>query len=134
MWMEYVTERGLNMVQVKEQLEKCLENFRADTLTEQDLQQVLENVKNEIDAAAKPQRLLYLQATNTSVTSAVEGMSIVDGDGVHNGPDEPEDWPYQTVHEAILDGWRIVKFPEMTLMLVGENETYGLGCEFILEK
>ena len=53
---------------------------------------------------------------------------------VRNGPDEPDDWPYQTVHEAMLDGWRIVKFPEMTLMLVGENETYGLGCEFILEK
>ena len=118
------------MIQVKEQLEQCLDKFRAGTLTEQDLRQALEN----IDTVAKPQRLLYLQATNTSVTSSVEGMSIVDGDGVHNGPDEPEDWPYQTVHEAILDGWRIVKFPEMTLMLVGENETYGLGCEFILEK
>lgn len=117
------------MVQVKEQLEKCLENFRAGTLTEQDLQQALANI-----TAAKPQRLLYLQAANTSVTSTVEGMSIVDGDGVHNGPDDPEDWPYQTVHEAMLDGWRIVKFPEMTLMLVGENETYGLGCEFVLEK
>lgn len=118
------------MSQVKEQLEQCLDKFRAGTLTEGDLQQALENM----DAAAKPQRLLYLQATNTSVTSSVEGMSIVDGDGVHNGPDEPDDWPYQTVHEAMLDGWRIVKFPEMTLMLVGENETYGLGCEFILEK
>ncbi len=117
------------MIQVKEQLQKCLENFRADTLTEQDLQQVLANI-----TAAKPQCLLYLQAANTSVTSTVEGMSIVDGDGVHNGPDNPEDWPYQTVHEAMLDGWRIVKFPEMTLMLVGENETYGLGCEFVLEK
>ena len=118
------------MIQVKEQLEQCLDKFRAGTLTEQDLQQALEN----IDTVAKPQRLLYLQATNTSVTSSVEGMSIVDSDGVHNGPDEPEEWPYQTVHEAMLDGWRIVKFPEMTLMLVGENETYGLGCEFILEK
>ena len=118
------------MIQVKEQLEQCLDKFRAGTLTEGDLQRALEN----IDTVAKPQRLLYLQATNTSVTSSVEGMSIVDGDGVHNGPDEPEDWPYQTVHEAMLDGWRIVKFPEMTLMLVGENETYGLGCEFILEK
>ncbi len=122
------------MIQVKEQLEQCLDKFRAGTLTEQDLQQALENINGELDAAAKPQRLLYLQATNTSVTSSVEGMSIVDSDGVHNGPDEPENWPYQTVHEAMLDGWRIVKFPEMTLMLVGENETHGLGCEFILEK
>ena len=122
------------MSQVKEQLEQCLDKFRVGTLTEQDLQQALENANGQLDAATKPQRLLYLQATNTSVTSSVEGMSIVDSDGVHNGPDDPEDWPYQTVHEAMLDGWRIVKFPEMTLMLVGENETYGLGCEFILEK
>lgn len=122
------------MSQAKEQLEQCLDKFRAGTLTEQDLQQALEDANSELGVAAKPQRLLYLQATNTSVTSSVEGMSIVDSDGVHNGTDEPDDWPYQTVHEAMLDGWRIVKFPEMTLMLVGENETYGLGCEFILEK
>ena len=32
------------------------------------------------------------------------------------------------------DGWRIVKFPEMALMVAGEEEAYGLGCEFILEK
>ena len=122
------------MIQVKEQLEECLGKFRAGTLTEGDLQRALEDLIDALNAAAKPQRLLYLQAANTSVTSSVEGMSIVDGDGVHNGPDEPENWPYQTVHEAMLDGWRIVKFPEMTLMLVGENETHGLGCEFILEK
>lgn len=122
------------MIQVKEQLEQCLDKFRAGMLTEGDLQQALESVTEGLGTASKSQRLLYLQATNTSVTSSVEGMSIVDGDGAHNGPDEPEDWPYQTVHEAMLDGWRIVKFPEMTLMLVGENETYGLGCEFILEK
>lgn len=122
------------MSQVKGQLEQCLDKFRAGTLTEQDLEQALEIVNSQTRAQTKPQRLLYLQATNTSVTSSVEGMSIVDADGIHNGPDNPDDWPYQTVHEAMLDGWRIVKFPEMTLMLVGENETYGLGCEFILEK
>jgi hypothetical protein len=122
------------MIQAKQQLERCLDKFRAGTLTEQDLEQALESVNSQTQAQTKPQRLLYLQATNTSVTSTVEGMSIVEGDGIHNGPDNPDDWPYQTVHEAMLDGWHIVKFPEMTLMLVGENETYGLGCEFILEK
>ncbi len=122
------------MIQVKEQLERCLDKFRAGTLTEQDLHEALQSLNNQMGAETKPQRLLYLQATNTSVTSTVEGMSIVEGDSIHNGPDNPDDWPYQTVHEAILDGWRVVKFPEMTLMLVGENETYGLGCEFILEK
>ncbi len=31
------------------------------------------------------------------------------------------------------DGWRVIKFPEMALLLQ-EDQTIGLGCEFILEK
>ena len=45
----------------------------------------------------------------------------------------PDNWPYETVLDAIRDGWRIIKFPEMALLL-DESRTYGLGCEFILEK
>ena len=117
------------MQRINHHLEQCLSRYRAGTLTEQDLERALES-------PTKPtcQHLLYLQANNTSVTSPVEGMSIVDENGVHDGPDNPDDWPYQTVYEAMQDSWRIVKFPEMTLMLVGEEETHGLGCEFILQK
>ncbi len=117
------------MQQAKQRLEQCLSRFRAGTLTEQDLEQALKCLDEPTC-----QRLLYLQANNTSVTSQIEGMSLVDDEGVHDGPDNPDDWPYQTVYEAMQDGWRIVDFPEMTLMLVGEEETHGLGCEFILEK
>lgn len=120
------------MRRAKQHLEQCLSRFRAGTLTEQDLESALKSLDEP--TVLKRQRLLYLQASNTSVTSPIEGMSIVDNDGVHDGPDNPVDWPYQTVHEAMQDGWRIVHFPEMTLMLVGEEETHGLGCEFILEK
>ena len=114
---------------VKQQLRQCLDNFRAGNLTEQDLLQALETANRQI-----PQRLLYLQSESTMVTDRINGMSIVDHDGIHDGPDDPDDWPYQTVHEAILDGWRIIKFPEMALMTAGEETTYGLGCEFILAK
>ena len=31
------------------------------------------------------------------------------------------------------DGWRILKFPELSLQLL-EEKTIGFGCEFILEK
>ncbi len=117
------------MEPVKQQLHQCLDKFRAGELTEQDLLRALESANSQT-----PQRLLYLQAGSTLVTSGINGMSIVDRDGVHDGPDDPVDWPYQTVHEAMLDGWRIVKFPEMVLMMAGEETTYGLGCEFILEK
>ena len=122
------------MVQVKQQLEQCLSKFRNGKLTEQDLQQALESANSQIQAETKCQRLLYLQAENTLVTSKVEGMSIVDRDGVHHGPDNPHDWPYQTVHEAMRDGWHVIKFPEMALMMASDDKTYGLGCDFILEK
>lgn len=120
------------MRRAKQHLEQCLSKLRTGTLTEPDLERALESLDEPI--VSTRQRLLYLQASNTSVTSPVEGMSLVDDEGVHDGPDDPDDWPYQTVHEAMQDGWRIVRFPEMTLMLVGEEQTHGLGCEFILEK
>ena len=122
------------MEQVKRKLEEGLAKFREDKLTEQDLLQAIENVESTNRKEKPAQRLLYLQAENTKLTSIVEGMSFVDENGVHDGPDNPEDWPYQTVHEAMLDGWRVLKFPEMAMMMVGEQTTFGVGCEFILEK
>ena len=60
-------------------------------------------------------------------------MSIVDDGKVYDGPDDPDAWPYQTVLEAISDGWRIVKFPELTLAYL-DPEYGGMKWEFILEK
>jgi hypothetical protein len=77
--------------------------------------------------------LLYLQTRNTAVDSDVEGMSIMEGGKVHEAPDDPDDWPYATVIDAVNDGWRIVKFPELAL-LYQEPDAAALACEFILEK
>jgi len=79
------------------------------------------------------QDLLYLQTASTSVASRVQGMSMVIGGTVVEPPSDPNEWPYKTVLEAIRDGWRIVSFPNLALMM-DEKKTYGLGCEFILEK
>ena len=119
---------------LRTQLEKCISKFRQGNLTEQDLSEALESTQKNGRSARPYQRLLYLQSRTTLVTTQVEGMSIVDRDGTNDGPDDPDDWPYQTVHEAMLDGWRIIKFPELALMAAGEEVTWGLGCEFILEK
>lgn len=119
---------------LRKQLETCITKFRQGVLTEQDLNQALECAGEDKKCARPYRRLLYLQSRTTLVTTPVEGMALVDRDGVHDGPRDPDDWPYQTVHEALLDGWRIVKFPELALMAAGEEETWGLGCEFILEK
>ena len=60
-------------------------------------------------------------------------MRILQNGKLSDGPRNPEEWPYKTVLDAILDGWRVIKFPEMVLLL-DDKRTYGLGCEFILEK
>jgi len=57
---------------------------------------------------------------------------LIDGE-FDDGPDEPEDWPYKSVLEAIRNGWRVISFPNLAL-LMDESKTYGLGHEFILEK
>ena len=40
---------------------------------------------------------------------------------------------FQAMLDAIRDGWRVIKFTEMALML-DESRTYGLGFDFILER
>ncbi len=120
------------MEQIKQELQKCIEKFRSGELAEEDLRQALQSAEDRT-AAAAPQ-LLYLQASTTAVTSPVLGMSRFDADGQHDSVDDTGKWVYETVYDAMRDGWRIVKFPELTMMIAGEEEAYGLGCEFILEK
>lgn len=114
----------------RRQIEGCIEAFRLGILTEGDLRQTLE----ELSAAkSQCQDLLYLQTSNTSLNSSVHGMALVENGEISDGPTDPEDWPYKTPLQAIRDGWRIVQFPNMALLL-DESKTYGLGCEFILER
>lgn len=82
----------------------------------------------------KSQDILYLQARNTSPESQVVGMMRIEGGKRVACPPDPDDWPYQTVLDAVKDGWRIISFPNMSLLAVDEKEVYGLGFEFILER
>ena len=79
------------------------------------------------------QDLLYLHTQNNSPTASVWSMRIVGNGEISDGPDNPDDWPYQSVLEAIRDGWRVIKFPELALTM-DENRTTGLGFEFVLER
>jgi hypothetical protein len=115
---------------IKRQVEQCIEELKRGELTEQHLRQIVET----LDAIpSHRQDLLYLQALTTSLGSQVQGMLLVQNGEISNGPADPNDWPYRTVLDAIRDGWRVVQFPNLALML-DESRTYGLGCEFILEK
>ena len=115
---------------VKQEIERCVEKLGQGRLTESDLRRVSEIVD---DSPPERQDLLYLQINSSSLTAPVIGMRIVENGESSDGPDDPDDWPYQSVLEATRGGWRVIKFPEMALML-DETRQYGLGCEFILER
>ena len=115
---------------VRQQLEHCIESYRAGTLSEEMLNKALETAKNNDEGC---QDLLYLQAVSTSLASEVHGMLLMQDGEIAEEIPNAEDWPYQTVLEAIRDGWRVVQFPNQALLL-DETRTFGLGCEFILER
>ncbi len=109
-------------------VEQVLAQFRQGQLTELALRQALERPR-----PAKRQDLLYLQATNTSLIAGILGMTLVQDGQMAPVVTGEAHWPYNNVLEAIRDGWRVIKFPELALLLV-EDRTISLGCEFILEK
>ena len=117
------------MVVDKVQIQEWLETFRDGTLTEDDFQRVL----NRPREGTRYQKLLYLHTSTTGVNSEVLAIALVENGRILEGPEDPAEWPYNSVIAAINDGWRVIKFPEMALLL-HEDKTFGLGCEFILEK
>jgi len=110
-------------------LDQAIAELRAGTLQES----TLAAIRDELAAGGTRQDLLYLQAAGTDLNAEVIGMRMfLDGE-MSDGPDDPDDWPYQTVLEAIRDGWRIIDFPNLALLL-DESRTYAYGAEFVLEK
>ncbi|MBB15632.1 hypothetical protein CMK22_10185 [Candidatus Poribacteria bacterium] len=114
----------------RQQIKQWIDEFERGQLTKKSLYTGLEKFEQAI-----PQRqdLLYLQTSGTSLSSGVHGILLVENGQVSEIPSNPDDWPYQSVLEAIKDGWHVIQFPNMAL-LMDESRTYGLGCEFILEK
>ena len=81
------------------------------------------------------QRLLYLHATTPSIRSQVIGIALhepVRG-SVTEISTEGNEWPYRTVHDAILDGWQVIHFPDQRTPF-DDREIDILGYEFILQK
>ena len=114
---------------IKNQVEYCIAQLRKNSLSEADLEKIVQIAQSE----SPQQDLLYIQTNRTSPTSPVIGMRIIENGNISDGPPDPSDWPYETVLDAIRDGWRVIKFPEQALML-DETRTYGLGAEFVLER
>ena len=114
----------------RHELEQCVAALKENTLTEEQLRQAFANAASSDGAR---QDLLYLQSSTVGIDCAVIGMRLLINGALDDGPEDPEDWPYKSVLEAIHDGWRVISFPNLAL-LMDESKTYGLGHEFILEK
>lgn len=87
------------------------------------------------DQAQPRQRLLYLHARTPSVFSDILGYTLIEpvkGFKVEISGGEFE-WPYVSVHDAVVDGWQIVQFPHLQSPF-SDTELDVLGYEFILQK
>ena len=116
---------------VKEQLEIMLEKFKEGHLAETDIESAL-LLADDTEVSPR-QSLLYLQVPTTHPYAAVIGISIFEEGKDMDGLDKNGDFLYTSIKNALDDGWRIIKFPEMSLAM-NEQDTYGLGYEFVLER
>jgi len=86
-------------------------------------------------ASVRRQRLLYLHATTPTIHARLAGAAMhepVAGVRSEINPASDE-LPYNTVFEAILDGWRVIHFPQQ-LAPFEDREIDIIGYEFVLEK
>ena len=111
-----------------EKILTCRRKFESGELQEKDFDDLLMHAEGE-----GQQSLLYIYARSNNPRSEAIGISILEEGKDPEGVDEEGDFLYGSPFEAMQDGWRIVKFPEMTLAMQDQN-TYGLGYEFILER
>ena len=81
------------------------------------------------------QRLLYLHAGTPSVFSRVIGLTIIEPTAGYQAEirAEEQEWPYATVHEALVDGWQIVQFPQQQAP-IDDTDLDVIGFEFILQQ
>jgi len=106
----------------------------AGTLTPEDLDALVLQVHSG-KAGRIRQRLMYLHAAHPTVRSEVLNTTLhepVPGSVTQIDPLAAPP-PYRTVMDAILDGWRVVHFPDQ-LAPFDDREIDVVGYEFILEK
>jgi hypothetical protein len=94
--------------------------------------------------ATQRQKVLVLYLATSALDSSVKGWSMYDGTGKNSFTtgDAPGDatgqvstTPYSTGLDALLDGWRVIQFPQLTPPYPGEEYTTSfMKYEFIFEK
>ena len=86
-----------------------------------------------LDDGPRP-KIMYLTARSTNMRSGIVGwVEFVPGEKpkLKLPGDEP---PYESVLEAVADGWRVVQYPIPKLYEYKDLENDYVGFDFILEK
>ena len=94
----------------------------------------LAELRNALNTVESRQRLLYLHVREPSIYGEVIG--IAEHEPHEDGRDRLQtraEWPYSCVHDAIRDGWFVVRFPEIRVPY-DDFEVDYLGFEFVLQK
>ena len=86
--------------------------------------------------AGSRQKILILYLANSSLDSDVRAWTRYDGTGKERPTTgDSETPPYATGLNALLDGWRVIQFPQLIPTAPGaEYSTSFLKFEYILEK
>ncbi len=94
----------------------------------------LEQLRQSVKAAQPRQRLLYLHARGPTITAPIIGMAEHEPvPGYKDLIRTRTEWPYNTVHDAIVDGWQVIHFPQQ-MAPFDDRELDYVGFEFILQK
>jgi len=114
--------------EVKNWILESRDRLLSGEFSEKDLQK-LEDV-----IVQSPQKILYIYSKSTNMRSAIAGWSQYDPTIPHEPTLPSQEVPYESVLDAVADGWRIVQFPRPELRPFSDVDNCYLGYEFILER
>ncbi len=82
------------------------------------------------------QKVLVLYLKDSALDSSVVGWSLYDGTGKYKpATGDEETPPYGTGLAALIDGWRVIQFPQLIPPYPGQEYTTSFcQFEFIFEK
>ena len=113
---------------VRQWLTESRKKLQTGNFTEADLQRL------EMLLIEPRQMVLYLYSKSTNMRSAIASWALYDPTVSYEPTLPSQDTPYDSVIEAVNDGWRIVQFPRAELYQFSDIDNTYLGYEFILEK
>ena len=115
--------------EIRNWISKAKEKLHQEPIQKADLD-ILETL---IESFSEP-TIMYLTARSTDLRSGIIGWVTFDPFKEHKPTLPSTTPPYNSVLEAVADGWRIVQYPIAKLYEYKELENDYVGFDFILEK